>query len=189
MNDQRNPWKTLAVREVYDNPWIRVTAEDVLKPSGTPGVYGKVSFKNLACGIVPLAPDGGTWLVGQFRYPLGRYSWEIPMGGVPVGTDPIEGARRELREETGLIARRWQRILDCHVSNSITDEAGVVFVAEDLTEGEPDFEDTEDISIRRLPFRDALAMALDGRISDLLSVAGLLKVAALRPGLGGQDRG
>lgn len=185
MNEYRNPWKTLAVREVYDNPWIRVTAEDVVKPSGNPGIYGKVSFKNLACGIVPIADDGDTWLVGQFRYPLDAYSWEIPMGGVPLDEDPLAGARRELLEETGLTAARWSLILECHVSNSVTDEAGVVYVAEGLAEGEPRFDETEDITIRRLPFAEALAMALEGRITDLLSVAGLLKLARLRPGLAG----
>lgn len=180
MSSENNPWRTLSVREVFDNPWIRVTAEDVIKPSGSPGVYGKVSFKNLACGIIPLAENGDTWLVGQYRYTLDLYSWEIPMGGVPHGADQLAGAQRELKEETGLSAKRWQRILDCHVSNSITDEAGCVYVAEDLSEGEPEFEDTEDLQIRRLPFSDALQMAMSGEISCLLSMAGLLKVASLR---------
>lgn len=183
MDHERNPWRTLGIREVYDNAWIRVTAEDVLKPSGEPGIYGKVSFKNLACGIIPLADDGDTWLVGQYRYPLDLYSWEIPMGGVPRGEDALAGARRELREETGLTAARWETLLECHVSNSITDEAGVVFVAEQLTAGEPDFGDTEDLRIRRLPFAEALAMVMDGRITDLLSMAGILKLAARRPAL------
>lgn len=179
----RNPWKTLAVREVYDNPWIRVTAEDVVKPSGGPGIYGKVSFKNLACGVIPLADNGDTWLVGQYRYTLDLYSWEIPMGGVPLHEDALAGARRELREETGLSAGRWQRILDCHISNSVTDEAGCVFLAEELSDGEPEFEDTEELEIRRLPFRDAFTMAMDGRITDILSITGLLKVALMRPDL------
>lgn len=178
-----NPWRTLSIREVYDNAWIRVTAEDVIKPSGQPGIYGKVSFKNRACGMIPLAANGDTWLVGQHRYTLDVYSWEIPMGGVPANEDLLAGAQRELREETGLTAERWTHILDSHVSNSITDETGHVFVAENLTEGEPEFEDTEDIRIRRLPFTEALAMAMNGGISDLLSIAGLLKLAALRPDL------
>ncbi len=183
MTATKNPWQTLKIREVYDNPWIRVTAEDVIKPSGGPGIYGKVSFKNIACAIIPLADNGDTWLVGQYRYTLDVYSWEVPMGGVSRDDDLLTGAQRELREETGLSAGRWERLLDCHISNSITDEVGVIYVAEDLTEGEPDFDDTEDLQIRRLPFRTALQMAMDGDITDILSVAGLLKLARTRPEL------
>jgi len=183
MTGTKNPWQTLAVREVYDNPWIRVTAEDVIKPSGGPGIYGKVSFKNIACAIIPLANNGDTWLVGQYRYTLDVYSWEVPMGGVSRDDDLLTGAKRELKEETGLSAGRWERLLDCHISNSITDEVGVVYVAEELTEGEPDFDDTEDLQIRRLPFRTALQMAMEGDITDNLSLAGLLKLARTRPEL------
>lgn len=183
MSGTKNPWQTLAVREVYDNPWIRVTAEDVIKPSGGPGIYGKVSFKNIACAIIPLADNGDTWLVGQYRYTLNVYSWEVPMGGVSRDDDLLTGAKRELKEETGLSAGRWERLLDSHISNSITDEVGVVFVAEELTEGEPDFDDTEDLQIRRLPFRTALQMAMEGDITDILSLAGLLKLARTRPEL------
>lgn len=183
MTATKNPWQTLQIREVYDNPWIRVTAEDVIKPSGGPGIYGKVSFKNIACAIIPLADNGDTWLVGQYRYTLNVYSWEVPMGGVSRDADLLDGAKRELREETGLSAGRWERLLDSHISNSITDEVGVAYVAEDLTQGEPDFDDTEDLRIRRLPFRDALQMVMDGDITDVLSLAGLLKLASLRPEL------
>lgn len=183
MSGTKNPWQTLAVREVYDNPWIRVTAEDVIKPSGGPGIYGKVSFKNIACAIIPLADNGDTWLVGQYRYTLNVYSWEVPMGGVSRDDDLLTGAKRELKEETGLSAGRWERLLDSHISNSITDEVGVAFVAEELTEGEPDFDDTEDLQIRRLPFRTALQMAMEGDITDILSLAGLLKLARTRPEL------
>ncbi|HHQ13831.1 MAG TPA: NUDIX hydrolase [Chromatiales bacterium] len=176
----RNPWQTLKIREVFDNPWIRVTAEDVIKPSGAHGVYGKVSFKNRACGIIPLTESGDTWLVGQHRYTLDVYSWEIPMGGVPLDEDLLAGAQRELKEETGLTAGHWECILECHVSNSITDEYGCVYLATGLTEGEPEFEDTEELQIRRLPFAEALQMVMAGEITDLLSIAGLLKLAALR---------
>jgi len=179
MPETKNPWKTLNVTEVYDNPWIHVDEHDVINTSGNPGIYGKVHFKNLACGIIPL-DDDETWIVGQYRYTLDRYSWEIPMGGVPVGTDPLAGAQRELKEETGLTAERWQPILNVHLSNSITDEAGIVYVAEDLTHGEPEFDDTEQIEIKRLPFDDVVRMVNDGEITDALSVAGILKLAAMR---------
>jgi 8-oxo-dGTP pyrophosphatase MutT (NUDIX family) len=180
MSQRQNPWETLDVRDIYDNPWISVAEHQVINPSGKPGMYGKVSFKNLACGIIPLDDDGNTWIVGQYRYTLGQYSWEIPMGGVALGTDSLAGAKRELKEETGLSASRWEKILDVHISNSITDEAGVVFVAEGLQQGQPAFDETEQIEIRQLPFAELLKMTLKGEITDLLSIAGILKLGALR---------
>jgi ADP-ribose pyrophosphatase len=180
MPETKNPWKTLKTTEVYDNPWIHIDEHNVINPSGNPGIYGTIHFKNLACGIIPLDDDDTTWIVGQYRYALDRYSWEIPMGGVAVGTDPLTGAQRELKEETGLTAAQWKKILDVDLSNSVTDETGVVFVAEGLTHGEPDFEETEQIEIRELPFDDLVRMVIDGQISDLLSVAGILKLAAIR---------
>ena len=180
MPDTKNPWKTLGVTKVYDNAWISVDEHDVVNPSGNPGIYGKIHFKNLACGIIPIDEDGDTWIVGQYRYALDRYSWEIPMGGVPVGADPLAGAQRELKEETGLTADRWRSILDVDISNSITDEAGIVYVAEGLTHGEPEFEDTERIEIRKLPFDDVVRMVDAGEIADVLSVAGIFKLAAIR---------
>ena len=180
MPETKNPWKTLKTTEVYDNPWIHIDEHNVINPSGNPGIYGTIHFKNLACGIIPLDDDDTTWIVGQYRYALDRYSWEIPMGGVAVGTDPLTGAQRELKEETGLTAAQWKKILEVDLSNSVTDETGVVFVAEGLTRGEPDFEETEQLEIRELPFDDLVRMVIDGQISDLLSVAGILKLAAIR---------
>ncbi len=177
MPDTKNPWKTLNIAEMYDNPWIHVDEHDVINPSGNPGIYGKVHFKNRACAIIPLDDHGETWLVGQYRYTVNRYSWEIPMGGVPLDTDPLVGAQRELKEETGLTAERWRVILNVHLSNSITDEVGVVYVAEGLTPGVPEFDETEQIEIRKLPFDDAVQMVNDGDITDALSVAGILKLA------------
>ena len=153
---------------------------EVIHPAGNPGIYGVVSFKNLAVGIIPLDHDDHTWLVGHYRFPLGAYSWEIPMGGVPIGADPVAGAQRELKEETGLTADRWEQILSVRLSNSVTDEAGVVYVAQDLQRGEPEFEDTEKIEIRRLPFIDVVRMAMEGEITDSLSVNGILKLAVMR---------
>lgn len=180
MPDTKNPWKTLNVTEIYDNPWIHVDEHDVINPSGNPGIYGKVHFKNLACGIIPLDDDGATWLVGQYRYTLDRYSWEIPMGGVPVDADPLAGAQRELKEETGLTAKHWRTILNVDISNSITDETGIVYVAEDLTHGVPEFDDTEQIKIRKLQFDDVVHMVNKGEITDALSIAGILMLATMR---------
>jgi len=178
--NQRSPWTTLASRLVYDNPWIRVREDRVLTPGGSEGIYGVVKFRNCAVAVVPIDAEGHTWLVGQYRYPLDRYSWEVPMGGHPVDADPREGARRELAEETGLRAARLTELLRPDVSNSVTDEVAAVYVAQELTQGATDFDPTEQLAIRRLPFDDALAMALDGRITDLLSITSLLTVALRR---------
>ena len=127
MSNRDNPWKTLSSAEIYENPWIRVREHEVIKPSGNPGIYGTISYKNTACGIIPLDEHGNTWIVGQYRYTLDEYSWEIPMGGVRLGTDLLKGAKRELKEETGLTAKSWEQILRVYISNSVTDEVGVVF--------------------------------------------------------------
>jgi 8-oxo-dGTP pyrophosphatase MutT (NUDIX family) len=174
-----NPWTTLSVRKVYGNPWLELWEERCLDPSGNPALYGKVSLLSKAVGIIPIDHNGDTWLVGQYRYCLGEYSWEIPMGGSPHHLPVLESAQRELKEETGLTARRWEQILFVHTSNSVTDEEGYVFTAEDLQQGEPEFESTEKIEIRRLPVTDAMRMAMGGEITDAISVAGLLKLAAL----------
>ena len=161
---------------MYRNPWIRVTHRDVTNPSGNPGIYGVVHFQNLAIGIVPVDGRGYTWLVGQYRYALGTYSWEIPEGGCPLGTDPLEGAQRELLEETGLRARNWEVLLpEFHVSNSVTDERGMAFLATDLEEGTAQPEETELLQLRQVPLEEAIRMVLEGKIQDLVSVASLLK--------------
>lgn len=175
-----NPWTTLTTRRIYANPWLELWEEHCLDPSGRPALYGRISFCNKAVGVIPIDDSGHTWLVGQYRYCLHQYSWEIPMGGSPHRLPVLESAQRELREETGLRARRWEQILFVHTSNSVTDEEGYVFTAEDLTEGEPEFESTEKIEIRRLPLREAVRMAMAGEITDALSVAGLLKLSAQR---------
>ncbi|MDH3509948.1 MAG: NUDIX hydrolase [Gammaproteobacteria bacterium] len=175
-----NPWKTLSIRDIYDNRWIGVAEHQVTNPSGNRGIYGKVSFKNIACGIIPLDDEGNTWIIGQYRYTLDEYSWEIPMGGVALQTDLLAGAKRELQEETGLSASRWKQILKVHISNSITDEVGVVYVAEGLEYGKTAFDETEKLQIRKLPFTKLLQMTLNGEITDVLSVAGILKLAVLR---------
>ncbi len=177
MNPEENPWQTLSEKLIYDNPWIQVNEYDVINPKGGKGIYGKVSFKGLAIGIIPIDDEGNTWLVGQYRYTLNEYSWEIPMGGVPFDENVEEGALRELREETGLIANRLEYLSKIHTSNSVTDEVGHVYVARELTEGATEFDETEDLEVRKLPFREALDMVLENKITDSLSVAGILKYA------------
>ncbi|MGI4871004.1 MAG: NUDIX domain-containing protein [Janthinobacterium lividum] len=170
-----NPWQTLSSAEKYQNPWIRVREDQVINPQGGPGIYGVVSMHNKAIGIVPLDAEGNTWLVGQYRYPLNEYSWEIPMGGGPVALDVLESAQRELREETGLLARRWTRIARLHTSNSVTDEEGFVFLAQDLEQGPWEPEETEDLRLWKLPLTQAVEMVMRDEITDAVSVAGLLK--------------
>ncbi|MBS9522833.1 NUDIX hydrolase [Litoribacter ruber] len=177
--ETKNPWTTLSLELKYDNPWIAVEEHQVLTPAGTDGIYGKVHFKNLALGIIPVDEQGDTWLVGQYRYTLGEYSWEIPMGGGPLDVDMLESAQRELKEETGLSAQKWENIMRIHTSNSVTDEEGFVFLATDLTQGETEFEETEKLHVKKLPLSKALEMVMNGEITDAISIAGLLKAGRL----------
>ena len=174
-DETHNPWRTLSTEVKYHNPWISVREDQVLNPGGGQGIYGVVSMKNKALGIVPVDAEGNTWLVGQYRYPLNEYSWEIPMGGGLLEHDILESAQRELKEETGLTAARWTRIARLHTSNSVTDEEGFVYLAEDLTAGEVEPEETEDLRLWKLPLAEAIRMVMDDRITDGVSVAGLLK--------------
>lgn len=181
MNDPKeNPWTTLSAREVYENPWIKLTEYQVLNPSGKPGIYGKIHFRNKAVGIVPLDREGNTYLVGQYRYALDAWSWEIPEGGGPVGTDPLEAARRELQEETGLTAARWTLLQRIHLSNSVSDEEGLIYLAEELSMGPRALEDTEaGLIVKKLHLADAIQMVVTGEITDSLSIIGLLRCAEL----------
>jgi 8-oxo-dGTP pyrophosphatase MutT (NUDIX family) len=177
----KNPWTTLSGEVKYDNPWINVTEYQVINPGGGRGIYGKVHFKNKAIGIVALDADMNTWLVGQFRYTLNEWSWEIPEGGGPFHQSPLEAAKRELQEETGLTAAKWSQILRLHTSNSVTDEEGFIFLAEDLTIGVTQLEETEaDMKVWKLSLNDALQMVADGEITDSLSVMGLLMTARIK---------
>ena len=179
MESHNNPWQTKSHREVYDNPWITVHEDQIINPRGGAGMYGWVHFKNKAMGIVPLDEQLNTWLVGQYRYTLNEYSWEIPMGGGPSEQDPLRSAQRELKEETGLSAQKWQKIMRIHPSNSVTDEEGFIFLAQQLTLGETEFDETEDLRLRKLPLSDALAMVLNGQITDAISISGLFRVARM----------
>ncbi len=176
---ENNPWQTVESKEIYQNPWIKVEEHQIVNPAGNPGVYGKVHFKNKALGIIPLDQDNNTWIVGQHRYPLDEYSWEIPMGGGPIGVDILESAKRELKEETGLSAGKWTEVMRIHTSNSVTDEEGFVFLAEELTQGETEFEETEVLLVKKLPFQEVVEMVMNGEITDGISIAGILKVARI----------
>lgn len=178
-SSEKNPWTPLSSKEIYDNPWIRVREDQVIKPSGEQGIYGIVHFKNKAIGIVPIDNQNNTWLVGQYRYPLDEYSWEIPMGGGPTGEPLLDTAMRELKEETGLTAKKWENICKIHTSNSVTDEEGYVFLASHLEEGETEFDDTEVLKIKKLPLQEAIKMVMRNEITDSLSIAGILKVGLL----------
>ncbi len=169
-----NPWRKTSSREVYENAWIRVREDAVVRPDGEPGVYGVVHFKNVAVGVLAVEGDE-LYLVGQYRYTLGRYSWEIPEGGCPEGEDPLDAARRELEEETGLRARRWEKLGEAHLSNSATDELAVWYLATELTQGEQRPEGTEQIVVRRVKLREALRMALAGEITDALSLLAVMQ--------------
>jgi 8-oxo-dGTP pyrophosphatase MutT (NUDIX family) len=179
MDEKKNPWTVLNERLIYDNPWIKVTEYDVLNPKGGKGIYGKVHFKNLAIGIIALDEDLNTYLVGQYRFTLNQYSWEIPEGGGPHGIDILESAKRELKEETGLVAEEWTKLMDFHLSNSVCDEHGGIFMARNLKQEEAMPEDTEDLVVRKVPFEEAYQMVEDGTITDSLAVAAILKVKIL----------
>ncbi|MEB2777136.1 NUDIX hydrolase [Algoriphagus sp. D3-2-R+10] len=176
---EQNPWKTKKINPIYENPWIKVEHHDIINPAGNDGIYGRVHFKNRAMGIIPIDKDGNTWLIGQFRYTLDEYSWEIPMGGGPIDVDLLESAKRELKEETGLTALKWTEIMKIHTSNSVTDEVGYVHLAENLIQGETEFEETEVLKIKKLPFAEALEMVMNGEITDGISIAGILKAARI----------
>lgn len=177
-----NPWTTLGSRPVYENSWISVREDQILRPDGSPGIYGVVHFKNRAVGVLPVDEQGAIWLVGQHRYPLDAYSWEIPEGGGHGDESPEETARRELKEETGLAAGRLELIATSHLSNSVSDEVAYVFRATELVPGASSPEGTERLEVRRLAWEEAWAMFRRGEITDSMSVIALLHEAVRRAG-------
>jgi 8-oxo-dGTP pyrophosphatase MutT (NUDIX family) len=176
-----NPWQTLSSRMVYENPWIQLREDQVIRPAGTPGIYGVVMYRNRAVGVIPIDEQDHTWLVGQYRYTQNRYEWEIPEGGCPAGESLEVAALRELREETGLLAERLELLAgDLQLSNSTTDELAYLYTAHGLTLGEAEPDETEQLQLKRVPVDEAIRMAMEGEIRDGMSVIALLKLALLR---------
>ena len=183
------PWVRRSRRVAYENAWVTIFHDEVTRPDGAIGVYGVVHFANLAVGVVACDDEDRVALVGQHRYTLDAMSWEIPEGGSPATEDALEGARRELREETGAEARSWREIARVHLSNSVSDELAVLYVATGIRPGEPDPDGTEELAVRWVPFEEALAMVERGEITDAMSVVALQRVALerLRLSAGGLD--
>ena len=173
-------WQQKNQQIAYDNPWIQVRHEEVIRPNGTEGIYGVVHFKSRAIGVVAIDNEDNTWLVKQSRYPNNETTIEIPEGGGPLDEDPLAAAKRELQEETGFTASHWEHLLELRTSNSVTNEKAYIFLATDLTEGQQNLEDTEDIELIKVPIQQAIDMAMNGEIIDAMSVAALLKIAVLR---------
>src|SRR3954452_23406012 len=174
-----NPWTTVDVRSVYENSWIKVREDAVIRPDGEPGIYGVVSFQNIAVGVLAVK-DELIYLVGQYRYPLQRYSWEIPEGGCPKSEKPLAAAQRELQEETGLVARSWKYMGKSHLSNSVSDELAIWYLAEDLSQGPDNPEETEQLQIRLVSVDEAVRMVYMGEISDAISMMAILQFALAR---------
>jgi 8-oxo-dGTP pyrophosphatase MutT (NUDIX family) len=182
MEQESNPWKTIREEIRYENDWIRIEHHDVIKPNGELGIYGKVHFKNTAIAVLPIDKDGNTYLVGQYRYTINSYSWELPEGGC-LNESPLDAAKRELKEETGLIAEKWTFLGEQYLSNSVTDEKSMMFLAENLTLQASEPESTEVLQIKKIPVKEAIQMALNGEIKDVLSAATLMNYALKFPGL------
>jgi 8-oxo-dGTP pyrophosphatase MutT (NUDIX family) len=173
-DETKNPWTLVSTKKIYDNNWISVREDAVVQPDGERGIYGVVHFKNIAIGVLAVE-DELVYLVGQYRYPLERYSWEIPEGGCGDGEEPLDAAQRELEEETGLRARHWRKLGEAYLSNSVTDELAIWFVATGLEHGEHRPEGTEQLEVRRVHFKDALRMVMDGEISDAISQLAIMQ--------------
>ncbi len=173
---KRGPWTTLRERIAYETPWIRVDHHEVLDPNGNESVYGVIHFARWAVGILPLDNEMNTWIVGQHRYPLDAYSWEMPEGGGDKDVPPLESAKRELREETGIEAERWTEILQMDLSNSASDEQAIIYVARGLTFHEPEPDSDEELAQRKLPFEELYQMVMRGDVRDAMTVAAVLKV-------------
>lgn len=176
---ENNPWITQSSENVYESPWIKVVKHNVLNPASNPAIYSVVNFKNLAIGILPLDNEGFTWLVGQWRYPINEYCWEIPEGGGPLGIDPLESAKRELKEETGIIAKEFKEIMRLHLSNSATNELAIVYLAKNLVFEEAEPEESEVLQVKKIHLNEAYDWVMQGKITDAISVAAIMKTKIL----------
>jgi len=175
----KNPWTIISSKEMYDNKWISLMEYRVINPSGGKGIYGKVHFKNRAIGIVAMDDENHIYLVGQYRFPIDQYSWEIPEGGGAMNEIPLKAAQRELLEETGLIAKEWKELMQMHLSNSVTDEEAIVYLAKSLSQHEAQPEETEDLQIVKLSFSEAFEKVMKNEITDSITVAAILKLKVL----------
>ncbi|MEO1043136.1 MAG: NUDIX hydrolase [Pseudomonadota bacterium] len=180
---KHGPWTIQSVRNAYESPWIKVEHNEVLRPDGVPGIYGTVSFANLAIGVLPLFADGTVPMVGQFRFPLGRETWELPEGGGPKDQAPLASAQRELKEEVGATAAHWIEYGQADLSNSVTDERAHLFLAWDLTEGEASPEPDEVFRYKRIALSDLITDIHAGRVDDALTQ--LLVLTALSKAMAG----
>lgn len=176
---EENPWITNSSEKVYESPWIKITKHDVLNPANKPATYSVVHFKGFAIGVLALDNELNTWLVGQWRYPVNEYSWEIPEGGGALDVEPVESAKRELKEETGIVAKNYKEIMRMHLSNSATDELAIVYIATGLTFEDSEPEESEVLQIKKIPFDEAYQWVMDGRITDAITVAAILKTKIL----------
>ena len=170
------PWRAGAPECVHDNPWFAADVYAGVAPTGAEAAYYVLRYKNAATGVIPLHEDGTVTLVGQWRFPFGTYSWELPEGGAPLHEPPVEGARRELREEAGLSAARLVLILTMQLSNASSDETAYIYLATGLTPTDMERDATEALALARVPFGEALKASVDGRIRDSLTMAGLLRL-------------
>jgi 8-oxo-dGTP pyrophosphatase MutT (NUDIX family) len=178
-NFNQNPWKIVSGKNVHESPWIKVDYYNVITPSGNKGEYSTVHFKNYAIGIIPLDDNNNTWIVGQYRFPVNAYSWEIPEGGGKLNIPPLESAKRELLEETGIKANKWTKLMEMHLSNSATDELAIIYVAQELSFEEPSPDENEQLEIKKIHFDDLFELVVAGKITDSLTVAAVLKTYIL----------
>lgn len=175
MEKNKNPWKTLNSKQIYESPWISLQVDEVINPAGKPSTYSITKFKKLAIGVIPIDKDGNTYLVGQWRYPFNKYTWEIPEGGGSFEVEPVESAKRELLEETGITATNWEKILEMDMSNYATNEVAHIFVATNLSFQPPQPDEDEEIEVKKVPIEKVFEMVMKGELTDSLTVAGIMK--------------